>query len=241
MKKKKRRIILCGILLIFISIISLQRFGRSIWYPAYVKIAGEKTSEEIYTNNASEVEPIWQKRLNKIGRENLPKQISIIALKHEQILEIWTNDTADNKLITKFNFTAFSGTLGPKLKEGDLQIPEGIYKLEYLNPNSSYHLSMKINYPNKADIQNAKSDRRTNIGSDIFIHGKSVTIGCIPIGDKHIEELYNLVYEIGLKNVDVIIAPNDLRIKKPLYENEKLKWLKNKYKKIEHEMNNYKI
>ncbi len=68
----------------------------------------------------------------------------------------------------------------PKFKEGDGQIPEGIYGIEYLNPNSKFHLSMKINYPNSFDKEMAKIDNRKNLGGDIMIHGSNKTIGLYP-------------------------------------------------------------
>ena len=94
-----------------------------------------------------------------------------------------------------FPFQGFSGTLGPKLREGDGQIPEGLYRIEYLNPNSSYHLSLKIDYPNAFDREKGRSDGRERLGYDIFIHGKSVTVGCIPIGDEAIGQWLERIWE----------------------------------------------
>ncbi len=73
-----------------------------------------------------------------------------------------------------------------------------------------------------------------------MIHGKSVTVGCIPIGDKNIEELFIWVYKIGIKNVKVIIAPNDLRVEEPIYKNKNIKWLEEKYMRIKRELEKYK-
>ena len=82
-----------------------------------------------------------------------PHQIFIRAFKYEQELELWASkdDKSPFVLIKTFPFTATSGTLGPKRQEGDLQIPEGFYAIDWFNPASSYHLSMRINYPNKSD------------------------------------------------------------------------------------------
>jgi len=110
-----------------------------------------------------------------------------------------------------YPMTAFSGTLGPKLKEGDGQIPEGVYGIEYLNPNSSYYLSLKVSYPNAADRRRAKVDGRTRLGGDIMIHGRNVTIGCVPIGDDAVEDVFYLANAVGIRNVSVIIAPYDMR------------------------------
>ncbi len=110
-----------------------------------------------------------------------------------------------------YEMTAFSGRLGPKLREGDGQIPEGIYGIEYLNPNSLYHLSLKVSYPNAEERARAKKEGRTNLGGDIMIHGRNVSVGCVAIGDEAIEEVFYLVNAVGRKNVKVIIAPYDLR------------------------------
>lgn len=126
--------------------------------------------------------------------------------------------------VKTYRFTASSGKLGPKLREGDRQIPEGVYGIEYLNPNSRYYLSMKITYPNSFDRQMGAKDGRDNLGGDIFIHGKSITIGCIPVGDEAIEELFYLVAKTGKENVRVIISPYDMRRGKEELEIEAIGW-----------------
>ena len=77
-------------------------------------------------------------------------------------------------------------------------------------------LSMKINYPNTFDKAQARRERRDNLGGDIFIHGNHLSVGCLAIGDDAIEELFSLSYAVGLRNIKVIIAPNDLRKGPPL-------------------------
>lgn len=183
-------------------------FGRSIWWPIYTKITGGQTTVEV-------VLQIEQQR-----PEALPPDISafesltLIGLKSERLLEVWAHQTGQPpQHITTYPFTGYSGKLGPKLREGDRQIPEGLYQIEYLNPNSSYHLSMKVNYPNAYDREKGKQDGRQKLGYDIFIHGKSVTIGCIPIGDPAIEELFAMVAKIGPAHTKVIFSPYDMRIK----------------------------
>lgn len=150
-------------------------------------------------------------KLQNIGLDNLPEKISMVAIKSSRRLEVYCHENGELKFLCNYPFTAFSGGTGPKLKQGDKQIPEGIYSIEYLNPNSKFHLSMKVNYPNKFDRKMAKNDGRDNLGGDIFIHGRDVTIGCIPIGDEAIEELY-LLAEHSLKNgIQIIISPEDFR------------------------------
>lgn len=145
-----------------------------------------------------------------------PQQISLLAFKKEQQLQLWAkNENHGWRYIHTYPLTAKSGHLGPKLRERDGQIPEGIYRLTSLNPFSMWHLSMMINYPNEFDRQHAVHDRRHKLGGNIFIHGKDTSAGCLAVGDAAINELFYLTYLVGLDKVQLIIAPNDLRIDKP--------------------------
>lgn len=190
-------------------------------------------SPEIYLNPKQRV---FQK-LKKIGQNKLPDKIMMVALKSERKLEVYIQKTKKLSLLCTYDFTAFSGGSGPKLKQGDKQIPEGIYSIEYLNPHSKFHLSMKVNYPNAFDLKMAERDNRVNLGGDIFIHGRDVTIGCIPIGDEAIEELY-LLAEHCLKNgIKIIISPEDFR-KDPYRPNIlTVNWEDELYDCIEKELN----
>ncbi|CAA6815602.1 MAG: Putative inner membrane protein, partial [uncultured Sulfurovum sp.] len=157
--------------------------------------------------------------------------------KHEKVLEVWTKKNGKNIHLVNYPFTAFSGILGPKFKEGDYQIPEGIYGISYLNPNSKYHLSMRVNYPNAFDKKMARQEKRTNLGGDIMIHGSNVTVGCIPIGDDKIEELYFLAEKVGIRNIKVILAPVDFRrMEVKITKKNKRPWLKDLYAQIKKEM-----
>ena len=218
----------------------LYQYGRSLWYPVFIKVTGKDTVADIYERVGKQAETKLTSYFNQANIKFPANKITLIALKDERVLEVWGPTDSGNTLVHKYKFTGFSGRLGPKLKFGDNQIPEGVYNLEYLNPNSSYHLSMKIDYPNEFDRSAAKKEGRTDLGDDIFIHGKSGSIGCIPIGDASIEELFILVYRVGIDNVKVIIAPNDLRLNKPKYSNSSLIWLDDKYNRILNLLMKYK-
>lgn len=136
-------------------------------------------------------------------------EIFLRAFKQEGILEIWVKyaNNPTYTLLHTYQICSSSGVLGPKRKEGDSQVPEGIYQINHFNPQSNFHLSLGIDYPNTSD--KILSDRK-NPGSAIYIHGNCVTIGCIPITDDKIKELYILAVEArnsGQKKIPVHIFP----------------------------------
>jgi len=117
-----------------------------------------------------------------------PPVMFLRAFKHEDQIELWAGRKGEALVLVKtFAVCAKSGALGPKRRRGDLQVPEGFYHIVHFQPWSNFHLSMKVNYPNPSDrILGYKRDP----GGDIFIHGSCVTIGCLPIEDGPIEELF---------------------------------------------------
>lgn len=202
------------IILLLIGTFTFYRFGRSVYMPVVKKFKEKETVEsvlkKIQIQAFGRVQNDMDLNMDQ-WRRNV-KNVLFIANKEEQRLDVYYRaDSARTYTFLKtYKFTAQSGSVGPKLQEGDRQIPEGIYKIEYLNPNSSYYLSMKVNYPNAFDRKMAEKDYRTNLGGDIFIHGKSASIGCIAIGDKSIEELFTLVALTGKEKIEVIILPWNL-------------------------------
>lgn len=117
------------------------------------------------------------------------KYVYIRSFKYDSQMEVWVkNDRKDPyKLFKTYKVCALAGTLGPKRMGGDYQVPEGFYYINEFNPRSNYHLSLGINYPNISD--RILSDA-INPGGDIYIHGSCVTVGCIPLTDAMIEEVY---------------------------------------------------
>lgn len=131
--------------------------------------------------------------ITKAGFQVNSFEVYLRVFKNEKEVQVWMKNKGDQKfkLFKTYAICAKSGDLGPKRREGDGQVPEGFYEIESFNPASSYHLSMKVNYPNASD--KLKASGRT--GGDIMIHGNCVTIGCVPIEDDPIEELYILCLE----------------------------------------------
>jgi murein L,D-transpeptidase YafK len=152
-----------------------------------------------------------------------PGRITMVGLKAEKILEVYAGGTNQNlRFIRSYPILAASGVAGPKLREGDQQVPEGVYPVEWLNPNSSYHLSFRIGYPNEFDREQARHEGRTKLGGDIMIHGDAVSIGCLAVGDEASEDLFVLAADTGITNITVLLSPVDFRKGKGLTPSAKL-------------------
>ena len=163
-----------------------------------------------------------------------PREIAILVFKDEERVAVWARGANGRwRFIRRYPILAASGHAGPKLRQGDLQVPEGVYRIEHLNPNSSYHLSMKVSYPNAFDRRMAQRDGRTRLGGDIFIHGRAVSIGCVALGDPAIEEVFTLVAQTGHRNVKVIIAPNDVRREGAIFHEDAPRWVGTLYRDVQ--------
>jgi hypothetical protein len=170
-----------------------------------------------------------------------PSEVGLVALKDEKTVDMYGRDDAGKwKLIHRYKVLAASGGAGPKLRQGDRQVPEGIYAISYLNPHSRYHVSLRVNYPNAFDRKMAAADGRRDLGGDIMIHGKASSIGCLAIGDEAAEEIFWLAAEIGQRNMRLVIAPTDFRRRGiPAIEADAPKWLPKLYTEVAAAMAEY--
>jgi len=146
------------------------------------------------------------------------KYVYIRSFKYDSQLEVWVkNDKKDPyKLFKTYKVCALAGTLGPKRMGGDYQVPEGFYYINEFNPKSNYHLSLGLNYPNISD--RILSDA-INPGGDIYIHGSCVTVGCIPLTDAMIEEVYIITAhakDLGQDFIPVHIFPIRYNVKRSI-------------------------
>jgi murein L,D-transpeptidase YafK len=142
---------------------------------------------------------VWNARLSsdetlkqafiKLSLQYPPKFIYWRAFKKEKQMELWAADSSHHRyqLVKTYNIVNMSGTLGPKRMEGDYQVPEGYYHINQYNPYSNFYLSYKVSYPNCSDSILGK---KGNYGGQIFVHGDSLTIGCMPMSNDVIKELY---------------------------------------------------
>ena len=137
------------------------------------------------------------------GLQFPPKQIYIRSFKYDSQLEVWVRNSNKEqyKLFKTYKVCALSGSLGPKRVEGDYQVPEGFYNISEFKPTSEYHLSLGLNYPNASDELLSDSAKP---GGDIYIHGGCVTVGCMPMTDPGIQELYTVCLSAKLSGEEYI-------------------------------------
>jgi murein L,D-transpeptidase YafK len=145
---------------------------------------------------AAKVRPNLERDLEANGLQ-LGSPVFLRAFKEERVLELflWHGESKRFRLFQSYPIAAASGTLGPKLAEGDGQVPEGFYAVgpRAMKPDSDYHLAFNLGYPNQFD----RAHHRT--GSAIMVHGNQVSIGCLAMTDAKIEQIYTLC-DAALKN-----------------------------------------
>ncbi|MEK0448101.1 MAG: hypothetical protein RL088_369 [Verrucomicrobiota bacterium] len=149
--------------------------------------------------------PAIEEVFRKAGVAYPPARMHLRGFKREGELELWAaGRTGRFVKVAVYPVLGRSGVPGPKRKEGDMQVPEGFYEIDRFNPKSLFHLSLGLNYPNAAD--RILSDPKTP-GTDIFIHGNTVTVGCLPMGDDMVEHLYLAASDTLQKPITVHLFP----------------------------------
>jgi murein L,D-transpeptidase YafK len=170
-----------------------------------------------------------------------PRVVHLLAFKQERKIELWAEAGGPPAFVRSYRVLRASGKPGPKLQEGDWQVPEGLYRVTWLNPRSDYHLSLKLDYPNAFDRVKARQEDRGDLGGDIFIHGSDVSAGCLAVGDPAVEELFVLAARVGASNVRVLIAPSDLRRGDPPEETKyRPPWLPELYAQLRAELERFR-
>lgn len=165
--------------------------------------AGAQKNFSRQQSSLSNVEDSLQKQFEKLKLTWPPAAMYIRSFKYDRQLEIWVKNSLSSPyvLFKSYKVCIQSGTMGPKRMEGDYQVPEGFYYINEFNPRSNYYLSLGINYPNASDKILSDSLKP---GSEIYIHGSCVTVGCIPIRDEQIDELYILAAHAKDRGQDFI-------------------------------------
>lgn len=183
--------------------------------PAYTFIDYQRTIPKI-TDILKRKEDTLKKQFIEKNLAWPAKYLYIRSFKYDSKLEVWVKSSIKEqfKLFKTYKVCALAGTLGPKRMEGDYQVPEGFYHINEFNPNSQYHVSLGLNYPNLSDRILSDS---VQPGGAIYIHGSCVTTGCIPITNQQIEELYILAAyskNQGQDFIPVHIFPIDFKNEK---------------------------
>ncbi|MEW6351221.1 MAG: L,D-transpeptidase family protein [Thermodesulfobacteriota bacterium] len=189
---------------------------------------------------------LWVKKRLKpsfeaAGVKYPPANLALVAFKDSRRMELYARDKKQPwQYIKAYAVLAASGDLGPKLEQGDHQVPEGVYCVDALNPNSRYHLSVRLNYPNDFDRKMAKVDGRTKLGGDIMIHGRCVSIGCLAMGDEAAEELFVLSALVKRQRVKVVISPTDFRAGTAANPVEEPTWVRGLYGTLREELRRFR-
>jgi len=188
------------------------KHGRRIWVPWKQKLVGQRSVKDVIAALEPGAGARIRDALSAAAIAPAPGKFWLLAVKDARTLDLFGEDASGRRVkVRSWRVLAASGSAGPKLREGDRQVPEGVYRIDHLNPNSAYHLSLALDYPNAVDRAHAAHDGRNRPGGDIFIHGKDVSIGCLAIGDDAIEELFWLAATAGKDAFTVVIVPTDLR------------------------------
>lgn len=160
--------------------------------------------KEVRARRAADVKAL----VEQAGLSYPVDEVYLRGFKKDRQLELWVGKRGEPMVLLKtYPFCAASGELGPKRKEGDLQVPEGLYEVPAFNPYSDYHLSMKVSYPNASD--RLRSDARRP-GGLIYLHGNCASIGCIAIEDEPIEEVYLISLDAKRRPIRFDIFPTRL-------------------------------
>ncbi len=210
---------------------------RIVWNLLQTRMSGPKTVEDRLCEFGPAVERRLKPFCNAAGVPFPPSRLALLGLKREKRLEVYAAASDTWKLLRAYPILAASGVAGPKQREGDRQVPEGLYRIESLNPNSRFHLALRVNYPNEFDRRQAQREGRSSLGGDIMIHGNEVSVGCLAMGDEAAEDLFVPAARTGLEQIQVILAPCDLRITGiPPIDADQPPWLAELYEQLMSEM-----
>lgn len=208
--------------------------------PAARSAAGPKTVEERVAEYGEVVRARLAPHFESAGIPYPPAAVTLIGIKSERTLEVHAAGLDGVfRVVCIYPVLATSGTPGPKLREGDRQVPEGVYAVQSLNPNSDFHLALRLDYPDAFDCVRGAEDGREDLGCDIMIHGDQVSRGCLAMGDPAAEDLFVLAALTGVANVQVILAPTDFRVVDAVAPAGAPRWTPELYEEIKREITRY--
>lgn len=156
----------------------------------------------IHPAQANKFMPILTDKKQKL----VGQPVYLRIFKQDSIVELYALKKNKYELVDVYPICRFSGGLGPKKRLNDLKSPEGFYQFnaDNLNPNSKFHLSFNIGYPNAFDKDHGYT------GEHLMVHGGCLSEGCYAIGNENIEEVYYFINQAianGQRNIDIHIFP----------------------------------
>lgn len=233
-----KRNLIAAALVVIVALGAILFVRSSLFTRLMQRIQGKKTVAQRLAQYGETARGRLCPAFDRAGLDYPPYQVVLVVLKQERKLQVYAAPRAGKmRFVKSYPVLAASGHLGPKLAEGDGQVPEGIYHVTFLNANSLYHLSMRLDYPNDFDRAMAARDGRCKLGQDIMIHGDRVSIGCIAVGNEASEDLFVLAADVGIRNTRVIISPVDFRLKNATMLDSNLpKWTGRLYEGLSREV-----
>jgi murein L,D-transpeptidase YafK len=230
------------IVAIVVAVLALVSGAVKIWLLDRAMPTGKRyTVDERLAQFGAAVQGRLAPHFAAAGSRYPPQDLALVAFKDTRQLEVHVRNAQNEpwRFVRAYSVLGASGALGPKLREGDKQVPEGIYGAELLNPNSKFHLSIRVSYPNAFDRANAASEGRTDLGGDIMIHGSSFSVGCLAMGDEAAEDLFVMAGLVGIERVRIVISPTDFRepaARAPATQHD---WAEQLYADLRAELTNY--
>ncbi len=187
--------------LIRASLVRVHMFGAHVFRAFFASavlagalaLAGCNT-DDVYQLPTRAMKELSPEMLTLLDQKQMPKDSPILVrvFKEESELEVWKQDTTGRFALLKvYPICRWSGELGPKVREGDRQAPEGFYTITpgLMNPNSNYYLAINTGFPNAYDKANGRN------GAFLMIYGDCSSRGCYAMTDEQIGEIYSLARE----------------------------------------------
>jgi len=220
-----------AVLLLGMEIKSVMSAGAPQLYPP----DGRETVASRLAQVGDKARCRWEPYFERAGVSFPPSKTLLVGFKVEKQLEIYAADEGNTwRFVRSMPIEKASGIIGPKLRMGDGQVPEGFYRVESLNPNSKYHLSLRVSYPSDEDKEQARLDGRggENLGGDIMIHGGAQSVGCLAMGDEGAEDLFVLAARTVHAPIEVWLCPLDFRSQDVPADASRPRWVESRYLRL---------
>ena len=238
--RRKLSLTAAALVVLAVFAFSFEPVRDSFWF-LWGRLRGGYSVAKRVQQLGPAVEARLRRSVEAAGLAYPPRDVAYVAFKDSRRLEVYGRMSPDGewRFIKTYPILGLSGKTGPKLLEGDYQVPEGIYRAEFLNANSRFHLAVRLNYPNELDKRQALAEGRAKLGGDIMIHGGSASIGCLAMGNRAIEDLFVLAALVSKERVRIVIAPTDFRAAALFVPIVRGSWIDSLYVDLETELQQF--